>query len=182
MKRLRRTIFNTLTVLSLLLIPATVGLWVRSYFCEDLVAIRSTYYVIALESRENVTLLLDNSNSGANIPTNIESNLCESVGAYPEYTNPNINVLGIISFWRVSNPPSVLGIYQYFYAIRSPHWFFALIFAILPTIWLFKWNERRKLGPNACPSCAYDLTGNTTGHCPECGAQLTNDSITESQI
>ena len=27
----------------------------------------------------------------------------------------------------------------------------------------------RKLSPNACPSCDYDLTGNTTGVCPECG-------------
>ena len=45
-----------------------------------------------------------------------------------------------------------------------------LIFTILPTIWLYKWNKRRKLGPNACPACGYDLTGNETGVCPECGA------------
>ena len=38
-----------------------------------------------------------------------------------------------------------------------------------PTIWLFKWNKRRKLGPNTCPSCGYDLTGNESGVCPECG-------------
>jgi len=50
-----------------------------------------------------------------------------------------------------------------------PHWFLALTFAILPAIWLFKWNNRRKLGPNACPSCGYDLTGNESGKCPECG-------------
>ena len=24
--------------------------------------------------------------------------------------------------------------------------------------------------PNTCRSCGYDLTGNTTGKCPECGA------------
>jgi len=36
-------------------------------------------------------------------------------------------------------------------------------------IWLFKWNRRRKLSPNACPDCGYDLTGNETGMCPECG-------------
>jgi len=50
-----------------------------------------------------------------------------------------------------------------------PHWFLTLIFAIMPAIWLFKWNKRRKLGPTACPSCGYDLTGNETGACPECG-------------
>ena len=55
------------------------------------------------------------------------------------------------------------------YMVILPHWFLALIFATLPAIWLYKWNKRRKLGPNACPSCGYDLTGNETGECPECG-------------
>ncbi len=55
------------------------------------------------------------------------------------------------------------------YGFMLPHWFLILIFAILPTIWLFKWNKRRKLGANICPNCAYDLTGNESGNCPECG-------------
>ena len=55
-------------------------------------------------------------------------------------------------------------------SIVFPHWFLILIFAMLPAIWFIKWRKRHKLGPNACPSCGYDLTGNTTGTCPECGA------------
>ena len=58
------------------------------------------------------------------------------------------------------------------YSFTVPHWFIALIFAIFPAIWLFKCHKRRKLGPNACPSCGYDLTGNETGVCPECGAVI----------
>ena len=57
--------------------------------------------------------------------------------------------------------------------VGIPYWFPALIFALLPTIWLFKWNKHRKLSPNACPSCGYDLTGNETGTCPECGTSIT---------
>jgi hypothetical protein len=29
---------------------------------------------------------------------------------------------------------------------------------------------RRRPGPGHCPSCGYDLTGNVSGVCPECGA------------
>ena len=57
-------------------------------------------------------------------------------------------------------------------SLSAPHWFITLILAILPAIWLFKWNKRRKLGPNACPGCGYDLRGNETGVCPECGVGL----------
>ena len=56
------------------------------------------------------------------------------------------------------------------YSIRIPHWFLALIFAIAPSIWLFKWNKRRKISPNGCAACGYDLTGHEMGICPECGA------------
>ena len=56
--------------------------------------------------------------------------------------------------------------------------FLTLIFAALPAIWLTKWNKRPKLGPNSCTDCGYDLTGNETGVCPECGvdAEITSET------
>ena len=57
-----------------------------------------------------------------------------------------------------------------------PHWFLTIIFAMLPATWLYKWRRRRKLGPNACPGCGYDLTGNESGVCPECGATAESSS------
>ncbi len=50
------------------------------------------------------------------------------------------------------------------------HFAIPIILLVLPAIWLFKWSKRRNLPDNACPSCGYDLTGNETGQCPECGA------------
>jgi predicted amidophosphoribosyltransferase len=55
-----------------------------------------------------------------------------------------------------------------------------LIFATLPVIWLIKWRKRRKTKPaGKCNACSYDLTGNKTGMCPECGA--TFDKPIEAQ-
>ena len=41
-----------------------------------------------------------------------------------------------------------------------------LIVAVLIAGW------RRHPGPNCCRACGYDLTGNVSGRCPECGATL----------
>ncbi|MEM9108667.1 MAG: carbon starvation CstA family protein, partial [Planctomycetota bacterium] len=38
-----------------------------------------------------------------------------------------------------------------------------------------------KLGPNDCPACGYDLTGNTSGACPECGVVVSADGGTGFQ-
>ena len=60
-----------------------------------------------------------------------------------------------------------------FWLLGIPHWFITLIFAVLPAIWFVKWRKRRKFGPNSCGNCGYDLTGNETGECPECGSATT---------
>ena len=36
------------------------------------------------------------------------------------------------------------------------------------------WRGKKALYPS-CSSCEYDLTGNTSGVCPECGAAIVND-------
>ncbi len=38
----------------------------------------------------------------------------------------------------------------------------------LPTALLF-WFDRRRISPGRCPKCGYNLTGNVSGICPECG-------------
>ncbi len=51
--------------------------------------------------------------------------------------------------------------------ILVPIWFVAVVLG-LPTMWL--WHRDRHRTANLCPKCAYDLRGNTSGVCPECGA------------
>ena len=37
----------------------------------------------------------------------------------------------------------------------------------LVTLWL--WSRDRRIPPGRCQNCRYDLTGNVSGRCPECG-------------
>jgi hypothetical protein len=57
--------------------------------------------------------------------------------------------------------------------LRIPFWALFLLFACYPSIaFIEKWSpfrrrRRRKLG--LCVRCGYNLTGNVSGVCPECG-------------
>ena len=56
------------------------------------------------------------------------------------------------------------------YLMTLPHWFIALLFAILPA-WRFA-ATRRKPDSSSCPQCGYDLRA-TPERCPECGTAFT---------
>ena len=46
-------------------------------------------------------------------------------------------------------------------------WFLCLLLAV-PTCWLWRLDRRRHDSPGHCP-CGYNLRGNVSGTCPECG-------------
>jgi hypothetical protein len=54
-----------------------------------------------------------------------------------------------------------------------PWWFVAAGPAALPTARALAWARRSRRRPsNRCPRCGYDLTGNVSGVCPECGKEV----------
>lgn len=55
--------------------------------------------------------------------------------------------------------------------LMLPYWI-PIVFAVLPTSVLF-YKDRHRLSPCHCPKCGYNLTGNTSGVCSECGAKIT---------
>ena len=61
------------------------------------------------------------------------------------------------------------------YHLILPLWL-PFLLVITPTAYL--WNrDRRRISPGHCPSCNYNLTGNTSGICPECGTPCQPASV-----
>ncbi len=54
--------------------------------------------------------------------------------------------------------------------VTVPGWY--PIGLIGPFTALFWWLDRRRLRPGQCSGCGYDLTGNISGTCPECGQAI----------
>jgi hypothetical protein len=53
---------------------------------------------------------------------------------------------------------------------RVPFWIL-LGLALLPTAWLWS-GDSRKIPVGHCQRCGYNLTGNVSGVCPECGTAI----------
>ena len=51
----------------------------------------------------------------------------------------------------------------------APLWPFVVLPGIL-AVWL--WRRDRRPGPGHCQRCGYNLTGNVSGICPECGEAI----------
>ena len=56
------------------------------------------------------------------------------------------------------------------FQVFAPFWQVASGTAILPSIWFLSRFKRARKG--YCPTCFYDLTGNASGICPECGTPV----------
>jgi hypothetical protein len=55
-------------------------------------------------------------------------------------------------------------------AVGLPFWFLCLITAVPASrLCVHAWRRRRKARRGLCARCGYDLTGNVSGVCPECG-------------
>jgi hypothetical protein len=86
--------------------------------------------------------------------------------------------------WYVDDPPPFSSPMQ----IRSayfPLWSLVLMAAVLPlmraSVALASLRRRHACRDKGCRICAYDLTGNTSGTCPECGAPTVNPHIASSR-
>ena len=184
MKRSRRWTFNASTCISLGLLAAAATLWVRSYGRIDRAfwarpQIKNHQTVFEFDSTRGLTLWRVVSLEGFDLfnPPRHGWNIHSTTGEIASFLIPDARTFlgfGIKQhFYRpLTLSRSSLPMQRTYDTLSVPYWFLVILFGLLPGIWFIQWRRQRKLEPNACPQCAYDLTGNETGVCPECGTQL----------
>ena len=60
------------------------------------------------------------------------------------------------------------------WSLRVPLLYLFTLFALLPCLWAIRLYRKWSVREGHCPHCNYNLTGNTSGVCPECGTRVPN--------
>ena len=166
---MKRWIFNITAVVSLLLLLATVGLWVDGYYYASLFSHESTESSTGVLSERGILSIgLDRTIGWAAKEPGWSfgrlNKLLDTAALPSEFYHSYALGFGL-NWGKTPHSDTYLT-----YGVCFPHWILTLIFAVLPAIWFVQWRKRRRLASiGNCPSCGYDLTANTTGVCPECG-------------
>ena len=52
---------------------------------------------------------------------------------------------------------------------------------LIPLTAFLWWRDRRINPKGHCQKCGYDLTGNVSGRCPECGTELEQKRVEDAE-
>jgi hypothetical protein len=162
-------LLNFVCAVSLLLCVVVSLLWARSYQCIDDISYSTAF---APEPRR----LLSSSGQLAWISYS------------GDWGNDGRLMLGLRYLHSVHKPAghlstmigaipvdwAALGFAKTWLSFTIPYWAVMALCAILPTAWILAIS--RRLPSSGCAACSYNLTGNTSGVCPECGTAVSQKS------
>ena len=156
---MRRRLLNLLTLLSLLLCVAVVVVWVRSYWASDTIKIKHEGRLTNVHSVGGSFRVIVFASPNP-FPARFKVRTSEPQPS--ELARP-----GLTTF--ESGADVADGV---LYFVAFPQWTVVALCAVLPAARLAR-QARRDLRHRRgfCPACGYDLTGNVSGACPECGSQ-----------
>jgi len=183
---MRRRLFSGLSVVSLLLCIALIGLWMRSYrYTQDI-------WCVTWEPANEPDfdfwryLLIAPRSDGLYIQWG--KSWSPKPDEYPRHLQWASYHTGHRSNWRDSVPNNwidwqLLGFVwdsdesnefnSWKRGLVTPQWFAIPLNSILPIAWAFRWERRRRgriaVKRHLCAACGYDLRA-TPDRCPECGA------------
>lgn len=155
---------KTLAVLSVLLHVVSLAAWITSYFR------------LMITTPNNEIIQLWRGSIDWLHPDPTERQLWKIVDSLMKRAG-TVRVLGydgLETFWWPQKMDYATGMMR----IIIPLWIPTLLFAVPPILCVASWYRsrlRRKTGH--CALCGYDLTGNESGNCPECGATVEECAI-----
>lgn len=141
---------NAVSLLSLLLCLALLGLWVRSGWRSDTVWYAGERSTVSVNSETGRILFVWA--KGPSPPLGFD-------GYFARHRSPlwhHVKHLFVFRAFESGNQT---------WAAQAPHWAAALA-AAAPALWLRRHDPRRR--PGHCTACGYDLRA-TPQQCPECG-------------
>jgi hypothetical protein len=169
---MKRRLLNLLTTLSLLLCLASLAWLARSLWVMDYVAV-TTIRIQSGKARAEVGSL---ASAEAGVSVDLTVAVWTDVGDVPAGRTirfmpdpvPDAPAAGSLAKFSVGrdNYPLAPGVGSL--GLHFPIWLLSLIFGLLPAARLYR-RLRPKHPPGHCRRCGYDLTGNESGVCPECG-------------
>jgi hypothetical protein len=201
MKRVGRILHRLLTALSLLLLPACAGVWVRSYSVSDKLdwynwpEDRSFLDIQFIHcSRGGVEFTAAHFfSSGLHVANGIHfAHYRHPATMYPLFSDslspgfsPEPRRYAALGFEWIPRSAGKLKssdpIDTVFQSLTLPLYFPTLLFALLPAHYLLFVRRRRRriakrLALGLCPSCGYDMRA-TSQRCPECGREGPTASV-----
>ena len=187
---MRRRLFAVVSAISLLACVGTLALWVRSYWQYDEIRL--------YEGRE--TQLVQS--SAGTIEFSSYSGLVPNwlgPSGWFTYSSPyslidnffgthfagfGVSYEGSATFSGYVHPEHPLYGRSWTAAVRriaAPYWAAVVVTIALPLRWvMLDWQRRKNLDAQHCSSCLYNLTGNTSGVCPECGTPVAKETADKS--
>jgi hypothetical protein len=165
-RRILKAACNGATILSALLCLASLGMWVRSYFVEDVIA-----RLTDADTPADASYFAASQGTIVMARLNLFDTVLPKHWVYSQFSPPG-EMQKLIREFRVDGGRGFMWFHQQIGGIpttivRMPLWFVVLAFSVVPTRWVIR-RRRQRVPAGHCQTCGYDLR-ETPQRCPECG-------------